>query len=89
MTSDHVQRCAINLGAFVRNLRMDRDANENFARCANEAVAKRRERPDRQSRFIKRIRDARRTMEQSILGCILLFAIVKRIYLFRGNRYRQ
>lgn len=33
MTSDHVQRRAINLEAFVRNLRMDRDANENFARA--------------------------------------------------------
>lgn len=87
MASDQAQQYAINLRAFVRNLRIDRDANENFARA--QMKPSRSDEKDHQSRFIKRIRDARRTMEQSILDCILLFAIVKRIYLFRGNRYRQ
>jgi len=65
---------------------MDTDANKNFA-----PVQMKSSRNDEkyQSRFIKRIRDARRTMEQSILGCILLFTIVKRIYLFRSDRYWQ
>lgn len=69
MAGDHAgwQQCAINLRAFLRNLRMDGNANENFRSCANEAAAKRREK-ERQSRFVKRIRDARWTMEQSILG---------------------
>lgn len=58
---------------------MDGDANENFASAQMKLLrGDERETAARQSRFIKRIRDAaRRTMEQSILGLRTTFCYCK------------